>query len=88
MCASVHDVNMNVVTDPDAPYYLRPVVHSSGQRTVTVENTRLRSSPYCCSLSSSRWLNGLFHWQTQPLFSKCKMTDGIRSFLKRPRNSH
>ena len=57
MCASVHDVNMNVVTDPEARYYHRPVVHSSGQRAATVENTRLRSFPYCCSLSSSRWRN-------------------------------
>jgi hypothetical protein len=58
MCASVHDVNTNVATDPEASYYPRPVVHSSRQRAATVENTRLRSFPYCYSLSSSRWRNG------------------------------
>jgi hypothetical protein len=43
MCASVNDVNMNVVADPEARYCLRPVAYSSGQRAATVENTRLRS---------------------------------------------
>lgn len=94
MCVSVYDVNMNVVTDPEARYYLRPVVYSSGQRAATVENTRLRSSPYCCCLSSSRWRNGLFSstgrhsLYFQSAHPRCKMTDGIQSFLKRPRNSH
>jgi len=67
-CASVNDVNRNVVTDPEARFHLRTVVYSSGQRAATVENTRLRSSPYCCSLSSGRWRNGLFHWQTAFIF--------------------
>jgi hypothetical protein len=54
MCASVNDVTMNVVTNPEGRYYLRPFVHSSGQQSKTVKNTRLRSSPHCCNLSSSR----------------------------------
>jgi len=68
-CASVNDVTMNVVTDPEARYYLRPVVYSSGQQSATVENTPLRSSPHCCSLSSSRWRNELFHWEKTLIFN-------------------
>jgi hypothetical protein len=63
-------VFMNVATDPEARYYPRPVVDSSGERATTVQNTRLRSFLYCCSLSSSRW-------QTQPSFFKGR-TPGVK----------
>jgi hypothetical protein len=94
MCDSINDVDMNVVMDPEDRYYLRPVLYSSGQRDAAVENTRLRASPYTLQSFFSEAV-GELHSSTgthslhfQNAYPRCKLTDGIRLFLQRPRNSH
>jgi hypothetical protein len=85
MCAFVNDVNMNVATDPEARYYPRPVVYSSGQWPATWKTSDsavpLIAAFFYQAAGLTDSSSGRHSLYFQSAYPRCKMTDGIPSFL-------